>query len=393
MDEKEALDFSQSLLRYLRMELTPDEERVFLQSVASDPAKQKLLDYYRNTSALQKDFAYAERLNVTAAWEKVHARTAPHSSAHNRTQRRMANWKWLYRAAALVAAVAMAMWWYSSRQDGRVIADSQFGFKNDVLPGDDRATLVLSNGKTVSLDQSERSIKEGKHAISQTKNGMLSYLQQNGVDPSHFNEIRVPYAGQYKVTLADGTVVWVNSGSTLKFPVQFSGNERRVFLDGEAFFDVAKDPNRPFFVEAEGKTIEVVGTRFNVSAYSEEVQATLVEGAVKIMDTRSVRLLTPGQQAVCKPTGIDVLPANLERVTAWKDGYFVFDGNHIQTIMEQIARWYQVQVHYEGKIQQDVYSGSVPRNSTLGGVLRMLADVSDLRFEIDGRNVIVSNNH
>ncbi|MFC3196681.1 FecR domain-containing protein [Parapedobacter deserti] len=393
MDEKGALDFSQSLLRYLKLELTPDEERAFLQSVASDPAKQRLLDYYRNASALQKDFAYLDRLNVPEAWQKVRTRTALRHSEPNRTQRRLHKWKWLQYAAVLVVTVAVSFWWFSSLQDSRVIADNQYGFKNDVLPGDDRATLVLSDGKTVSLDQSERSIKEGKHAVSQTKNGMLSYWQQSGVDPSRFNEIRVPYAGQYKVTLGDGTVVWVNSGSALKFPVQFSGNERRVFLDGEAFFDVAKDPNRPFYVEAEGKTIEVVGTRFNVSAYSEEVQATLVEGAVKIMDTHSFRLLTPGQQAVCKPTGIDVLPADVERVAAWKDGYFVFDGNHIETIMEQIARWYQVQVHFQGKIQQDIYSGSVPRNSTLGGVLRMLADVSDLQFEIDGRNVIVSNNH
>ncbi|MGK6352577.1 FecR family protein [Parapedobacter sp. DT-150] len=398
MNEREAFDFSNVMLRYLRMELTPEEEQAFLQAVASDPDKQDLLNYYKHTSTLEKDLGYADRLNTEAAWDKVMAQVTWQASQQgNVNQQRHPIWrfrgKWLQYAAIVVAAVAATIWWYGNHRDSGIIADSQYGFKNDVLPGGNQALLVLSDGKTVPLDQSVRLIREGKYPVSASRDGELSYHQGVDGDPSRVNEVRVPQAGQYKVILSDGTTVWVNSLSTLTFPVQFGAGERRVTLEGEAFFDVTKDPARPFYVEVGGKTIQVLGTRFNVSAYSDEVMTTLVEGAVRIADTRSVRMLKPGQQAIAKPSGIDVLPANLEKATAWKDGYFVFEGDDIQTIMEQVARWYEVQVHYTGEIPQDVYSGSVPRHSTVGGVLQMLMDVSDLRFEVDGRDITVINKH
>ena len=390
MKESEAFDFSRLVLRYLRMELTPDEEHLFLAAIASDSEKQALLDYYKNTVALEKDLSYMDRLNPEGAWDKVMERVPVPSSPSTATKHPFFR-KWLRYAAVITAAAIAAIWWYSSGQDNGIIMDSQYGFKNDVLPGSARAMLILSNGKTVELSQSGQSIMEGKQAISESKNGNLSYRQGDGSSQHGFNEVRVPYSGQYKVTLSDGTLVWMNSLSKLKFPVQFNANERRVTLEGEAFFDVAKDADRPFYVEVGGRTIKVLGTKFNVSAYSDEVATTLVEGAVTIVDAHSVSKLEPGQQAVCTPSGITVLPANLEKATAWTAGYFVFDQDNIQTIMEQVARWYEVKVHYEGEIYSEIYSGSVSRSSTLGGVLRMLMDVGNLQFKIDGRDVTVTN--
>lgn len=390
MNEREAFEFSEWVLRYLKMELTPEEEDTFLQTIASDVEKQELLFYYKNAIVVEQDLPYLDKLDSEDAWNKVITRASLQASEQPQ-KKQIPLWRWSKYVAILVATVGIAVWWHSGEKDSRVITDNQFGFKNDVLPGGNKATLLLSNGNTVLLNQSEKFIEEGRRAISIAKNGELNYRKHKADRYEGINEIQVPDGGQYKVVLSDGTQVWVNSYSKLRFPVQFNGGERRVFLEGEAFFDVAKDTNRPFYVEVAGKTIQVLGTQFNVSAYAGEVLTTLVEGAVKVADNRFVRSLKPGQQAAFKPSGITVAPAYVDKVVAWKEGYFLFDQDTIQTIMDQIARWYKVEVHYQGKIQPDVYSGSIPRTSTLGGVLQMLRDVSNLQFEIDGTDVSVRN--
>lgn len=384
MNEQEAIAFSGLLLKYLRKELSSKEERLFLESVASDQQKQELLNYYKDGSGFKQRLDYMDSLDIESAWTKVLEKSG------HRERGRHGGWRWLQYAAILTCILAAGFLLYNYNHDEGIIRNNTYGFSNDILPGKDQAVLLLSDGRAVHLDESDRYVNENGRVVSASGNGQLVYLETAKESHGRYNEIRVPSSGQYKLVLSDGTKVWINSSSVLKFPVSFE-KERRVTLEGEAFFEIAKDSKHPFYIEVGKRTIQVLGTRFNVSAYGEEVMTTLVDGSVKVSDLRTEKMLEPGQQAVCNPAGIIIRPAHVRESTAWKDGYFVFDQENITVIMDQIARWYNVTIHYEGSMRQDLYSGSVPRSSTLGGVLQMLMDVSNLRFEIHDRDVTVRN--
>lgn len=378
MKDNEAFDFSELILKYLKNELSRDEERAFLDSVSKDALKKKLLDYYQDRENLDRDLTYHNRIDTEDAWNRVLAKkrlkdqpTLPVNSSSTSLFK-----TWMPYAAILFCILSLGAWKVMSNMDDHIIAENQFGYKNDVIARPGTAVVKLADGEEMVISNSEE----------------LNDHQSTDKNISRTNEITVSNAGKFKVSLADGSTVWVSSSSKLKYPSVFNGSERRVSLEGEAYFDIAKDAKKPFYVEVGGKAIRVLGTKFNVSAYTAGVRTTLLEGSVRIEDGKNVSLLKPGQQAIFNSEGIAIQAANVEKEVAWKNGYFTFDHDQIKDIMQEIGRWYEVTITYEGNYKDEVYSGSIPRTSSLGGVLQALTDVSALQFEIEGRNVKVKKN-
>jgi ferric-dicitrate binding protein FerR (iron transport regulator) len=233
---------------------------------------------------------------------------------------------------------------------------------------------------------------QGGAKVLKTGEGRLVYQPEKAAAKTVYNTIVIPSGGEYQVVLPDGTRVWVNAVSTLKFPTAFTGSTRRVELTGEAYFEVAPDSRRPFEVHSGSQTVRVLGTRFNVMAYDDEavVRTTLLEGSVRVSSTSAQVVLHPGQQAsLASASGdIHVSRVNVEAAVAWKNGLFRFDETDLKTIMRQISRWYDVEVEYSGPVTDRKFTGTMSRNVTLDHVLKVLA-LSDVHFKVEGRKITV----
>ena len=255
--------------------------------------------------------------------------------------------------------------------------------KVDAQPGGNKAVLTLADGKKISLTDAKigELVEEAGLKISKTADGQLLYetVKNDGAEaiPDAHNTIETPNGGQYRVTLPDGSKVWLNAASSLRYPASFIPlQERRVELSGEAYFEIVKDKNKPFLVVSGKQTVEVLGTHFNINAYGDEpnVKTTLLEGSIRLkkLDNGRSVLLIPGQQAVLEEKGVVVKKVPLDEAVAWKDGMFRFNNTDLQTIMRQMARWYNVEVAYEGNIDYKGFFGSIERNYTLTEVLEVL---------------------
>lgn len=277
----------------------------------------------------------------------------------------------------------------------------------DALPATSRARLVLSTGESIDIDSmaSEMLAQEGNTRINMTAKGQIEYLTTETTTTTAnnlYNTITVPRAGIFNLVLSDGTKVWINNASELRYPVAFGANERRVILKGEAFFEVAKNANKPFIVELpHSKIIKVLGTTFNTRAYTDEtaLTTTLVEGSVQLTSqdnttTSPLRTLTlrPGEEATLLPGSNNMVtrkPRILSDSYAWRTGLFHFEGENIQSAMTQIARWYDVKIVYEGTPPDDEVSGELYRTLPLSSVLKSLEKISSGRYEIKEKTVIV----
>ncbi len=261
----------------------------------------------------------------------------------------------------------------------------------DIRPGTSRATLTLADGSVMELDSSgnARNLSQGNTHV-QVKSGLLSYSGENN-GAAVFNTLNTPKGGQYKIVLSDGTKVWVNAASSLKYPAAFNGTDRTVELKGEAYFEVEKDAERPFRVKVDGKQVDVLGTSFNVMAYDDEeiMHTTLLEGAVKVSGGNASRTLAPGQQAKQGNDGnISVKEVDVEEAVAWKNGLFLFQDADVRTVMRQISRWYDIEIAYDGVPKTIKLNGEVYRNYNLSQVLTVLS-AAGLQFKIEGKKLIV----
>lgn len=269
---------------------------------------------------------------------------------------------------------------------------------NRIVPGSQRAELILEDGSTVNLDSAENGNIAFQGSVNvKNINGRIEYVPGKHKQPqlsAKFNTLRTPKGGFYQLTLSDGTKLWLNAASSLRYPVAFDGKERVVELKGEGYFEVAKDAARPFRVLVNDMSVEVKGTHFNVMAYENEtaVKTTLLEGSVSVTGAGHSALLNPGQQAeLSSHNQLKVISdVNLDQVIAWKNGYFHFDRAGLEVLMRQIERWYDVDVQYVGKIQQRSFGGKISRSSNIRDVLKIL-ELSKVSFRIENKNIIVSH--
>ena len=268
--------------------------------------------------------------------------------------------------------------------------------ENDVLPGGNKAILTLSDGYVISLDDAKNGqlAQQGNVQIAKLGNGQVAYSVIEGKQSEVvFNTLTTPRGGQFRLTLPDGSQVWLNSASSVKYPTAFIDRQRKVEISGEAYFEIAHNPSKPFIVSVNGMNVKVLGTHFNINAYDDEasVKTTLLEGSVSLNKADVVATLTPGQQAQLGNSGkIKVIDnVDIDQVVAWKNGYFSFNRADLQTVMRQIARWYDVDISYEGKIPERQFGGKIDRNSNASEVLKILRETK-VNFRIEGKKIIVT---
>jgi ferric-dicitrate binding protein FerR (iron transport regulator) len=280
---------------------------------------------------------------------------------------------------------------------------------HDIAPGKSAATLTLANGRKILLSAmpSGELANESGVTVSKTSDGKILYeIKENGAaKPGQHNLLSTAMGETYQVKLPDGSRVWLNAASSLKYPVSFSSlTDRRVELHGEAYFEVAKDKLHPFLVETDGQEVTVLGTHFNIKAYKEDknIVTTLAEGSVRVGYQASAWsdhgkivykdevILSPGQQSLLKGETISVSKAALEESLAWKDGNFVFNDANIEKIMQDIARWYNIEVFYEGPFPTGAFSGNISRSKNISQILKALESTKLVHFKIEGRKVYVS---
>ncbi|RNI37818.1 FecR family protein [Hanamia caeni] len=264
-----------------------------------------------------------------------------------------------------------------------------------IVPGGNHARLIMADGTAIVLDSIQNGKIQQGSAIISKQNGMLVYdgkMHANGAMPVTYNTLTTPRGGQYQVVLPDGSKVWLNASSSLRFPTAFIGKERNVELTGEAYFEVAKNKEKPFHVNVNGMQVEVLGTHFNINAYADEnsIKTSLLEGSVKIKRGSVSGLLKPGQQGILDDNNNDlkINRADMDEVVAWKNGLFQFDGANIKTIMLEISRWYNMEIVYEGNVPERSFVGKISRDAQLSDVLKIL-ELSSVKFKVEGRKIIV----
>jgi ferric-dicitrate binding protein FerR (iron transport regulator) len=271
----------------------------------------------------------------------------------------------------------------------------------DIAPGSNKAILQLADSSSIVLNDTNTGMlaQQGNTKVLKLDNGQLTYNALPGHSSATlYNTVSTPRGGQYQVVLPDGSKVWLNAASSLRFPTAFAGKERNVTLSGEAYFEIAHNKSMPFKVRVDELEVEVLGTHFNVMSYKNEAMTstTLLEGAVRVSslfatsDAGQGVVIRPGQQAGIRQHSsvFTVHEADIESVVAWKNGLFQFNGADMQTIMRQIERWFDVNVHYEGPIPEGHFSGTVGKNNSLLTVLRIFEE-SGLKFKIEGKELTV----
>lgn len=396
------------LKRYIRNECSPEEAEKILIWLANggDPARMFVFNQLLEEGEAGDRFSEQELQIIlqASAGRILHRIEEKQSVAGVYTFRRL---KWSAAAAVFLLLSVAAYFGLQDHSVPTIVQNTESNHeKEEITPGTDKAVLTLANGQTVILDEADNGsvAQEGNTKVIKL-DGQLSYRQSGNTTATvSYNTITTPNGGQYKLILADGTRVWLNAASSLRFPVSFTGTTRTVELTGEGYFEVAELPadeksGKILFIvkilNAAGNTgeVEVLGTHFNIMAYGDEgmVKTTLLEGSVKVKNNTRNTLLKPGQQASLQK---DILYTNdhvdVEEVVAWKEGYFQFDRKApIDHIMRQIARWYDVEIHYEGSIPNRRFGGKITRSSRLEDVLKML-ELNNIHFSVQGRVITVT---
>jgi transmembrane sensor len=298
------------------------------------------------------------------------------------------NWKSISIAATLIL---LGSWWlFIQRDPGITAQNNQLAYQSDMPPGKPGAKLRLSNGKEITLDGAKGGlVVKGQQLTYNDGSGLGSTAKP--FSEEHYTAF-TDNGNMYRLTLADGTEVWLNAASQLDFPAHFNGKNRQVKLKGEAFFKVAKDKNHPFIVESKGQQVKVLGTEFNINSYADEqlTKTTLVSGSIHISGSDHGFLLRPGQQASLNARGtLAVTDADTTLAIAWKNDKFLFEDNDIQFVLRMLKRWYNVEVIYAGPLPEVTFGGKISRFNHISSVLRVLETTGGVHFKTQGNKVYV----
>lgn len=390
----EKIEISYLLARFLGSELDDHEQIQLDKWLNEDVTHQSLLEDLMRTEEREKRFELIDRINLDYEWKRFQKNTAPKIIPMK------IKWLDLARYAAVIV-LPMLIAGYLLFQNYNA---NQFAANLPAIePGTQTAHLILSNGKKIALDEMALRMKEANNeVIIENKERTLNYTSVNDkikTQSTIFNELLIGKGEEYQLVLSDGTRVWLNSESRLKFPVQFANNRREVILEGEAFFEVTKNPNAPFIVKTGPMDIEVLGTSFNVSAYKDEasIQTTLVEGKVKVSSNIGQsfeQILKPNEQAVFSKSNnqFEVIEVNAALYASWREGIFVFDEENLDDILRKLSRWYDINVFFQSEeVRAYQFSGKLPRFKNCNELLDMIEKTTDVQFTMkENRTVIVN---
>ena len=369
------------ILKYLQGELTEGEQRE-LDEWLKDDRNKKLFSRLINKQRILVKMERLDEYDWEKSWKVMERKLR---------ERKKFSWKYWGMVASLLGIVLLGTWVFMEKNEKK----SPVVVMRGVEPGGVFAELVLPDGKIVELNKDSNNLFLGESGkVLRNENGVL-FLTQDSVQLQKvgYSEIRTPRGGEYQVVLPDNSIVWLNADSKLRFPLTFSGKERRVFASGELYFQVAKDSLSPFRIEVEGLyEVEVLGTEFNVRAYSDLPSATtLVDGRVLIRDKGTKVVLKPGEQAVKGKHGeVVVREVDVAPYIAWKQGYFLFEDERLEDILNELARWYNVNVFFENSsVREKRFSVDMPRHESFKEVLHLIEQTRSIRIEIEGNNVFV----
>ncbi|WP_207513679.1 FecR family protein [Longitalea luteola] len=395
MDQQSFEDF---LKKVAQQTHSPSELAEFLRWLKSLPGEQAAaaLDKYEQVFSTRDTNAGVDSEALRRIEEGIENRLGPWPAVDTISQKRTPVVLYLKVAAIFVVVLSIVSFFlyqnqFAGKRKQPVPATAAIG------PGKNQAVLKLSGGRSILLEEvADGVITMNDKATGFEKKSGLLVAKGDGQTPDDagaINMLETPKGGQYQLALPDGSRVWVNASTRLFFPTVFKPGERKVKVLGEAYFEVKSDPKNPFIVETgTGAFLRVLGTSFNVSAYPEDAQeiTTLLTGSLQVTRSQSQVLLKPGQQAIVNPEKImDVQEVETSYAVAWKEGYFMFNREPVKDVMNKIARWYDVEVVYEGPVIETRFWGTVSRFSRVSDVLKMLEATGRVHFTIEGRKIIV----
>ncbi|MNJ87464.1 fec operon regulator FecR [compost metagenome] len=382
--------------------ITPEQQVLLSDWVAQSSYNKMIFDRALTDEQLFGELAKLEKVGKVQAWEKlikiIHKEDS--TTVKMRTVKISTKSKTIWWVAASLIICSSFLMYYRFVKEVNVHKDKK-AVTMDLSPGMQGAILTLANGKQVSLDDMKNGEVEIQSGVkAKLVNGALSYEQATGT--SVYNTVNTPKRRQYQLILPDGTKVWLNSASSIRFPTRFASVERIVEVNGEAYFEVAKNKSVPFRIITKNKfEVVVLGTHFNINSYENEenTSTTLLEGEVRVEFRNKSVLLKPGQRAQVSQvknksnSGIETVDdVDLEKTIAWKNGIFDFDGMELKEVMRQLERWYDIEVEYEGPTPKRQFFGEISRKENLSDVLMALEE-SHIHFRLEeGRRLIVLAN-
>lgn len=331
-----------------------------------------------------------ERLTEAALLARIDCQIAA------RRTRRVKKVLYSVAAAAAVLIFFAAGMYYLAIRNTADHSNTELISANDIQPGSNRAVLTLANGQQILLDSSGDSIiaQQPGVSIDQSDSGLLAYhaIHSNMQQKMQYNTLVTPKGGQYRLILPDGTRVWLNAASSIKFPTAFIGDTRAVNITGEVYFEVAHNARHPFVVSAGAAEVRVLGTHFDINAYGDNglIKTTLLEGSVEVSSGKHHTKIKPGQQAIIgdRDADIKVNQVNVDGIVAWTHGFLSLEDNSVRQFMTELSRWYDVDVVYQGNIPDKKLGGLINRNTSLSDVLNVLA-FNGIKTKLEGHTIIV----
>ncbi len=380
------------LWRYQQHETLSELDRRILEDwLRQSQANEDLFDDISNEDAWNRQLAKLKSRDSKATWNLIRKRIEAGSSKKAPV---LFGWK-KYAAIAAIFAGAVTGTFILVTHHPKLMPDQDQTqaerFKNDVNPALPKPTLILANGTVIRLDTAHNGNLTASNLIWKTDSNSLTIQQTAKPAEDEFSTLTTPTGSSYQITLADGSRVWLNAGSSMTFPVSFPGNERRVILSGEGYFEITKNKNKPFLVDAGNGVVRVLGTEFNVRNYVDEPseKTTLVQGLISLRAGPDSTILKPGHQAVLGRGGkIKTDSVNIQQAAAWRQNLFWFQDEPFDEIMNEIARWYPIHVTYKGPLTER-FSGILPRSRSLIEVLKTLEVEEYVHFRIQGNEVQV----
>jgi len=383
------------VLKYLRGALNSFEEEAFKNWLNQNEANKAFLKAVQDEAKLKEELDFYASIDNKKNWqglvEKIHPEPKINKLWPNQTVLK-------YAAVFLLLSLSFLAVYINHKQPELASkTPTTISDLAEIKPGKDKAILTLADGTELLLNESsENGLLRANHHIKITKqNGRVIYqfIGKPAVGAElEYHTITTPNGGQYQLVLPDGTQVWLNAASSLRFPVDFIKGERKITLTGEGYFEVIKNKEQPFKVIANNTIVEVLGTHFNIKAYGEEnsTKTTLLEGSVKVNKANEGVVLKPGFQAVTGKTDkIITSPADLEQTMAWKEGYFQFNNEDFDSIVAQLERWYNIEIIYPSTISSWKFNGAIPRNTNLNQLLQIFELSGSIKFSVEGRRVMV----
>ncbi|HYE54378.1 MAG TPA: FecR domain-containing protein [Chitinophagaceae bacterium] len=377
------------IFKYIQGELSEQEQQELDAWVEQSDANRALFSEMTNPVRLNTALDEFRKTDKRAGWERLQQRLFVAEP------KRVIFSGAFFRIAATVILVLLVGGgaWFMTTNNKKGMDEGQalIAKPTDKKPGEKKAQLVM-DGRTIDLEKVFDSTFTEQDGVSIVNGkGVLSYNSTSAARGTARHTIVIPRGGEYQVVLEDGTRIWMNSASSLSYPAHFDGKDRRVELTGEAYFEVAPNKQKPFIVQSSDLQIEALGTSFNVMSYAEEpsTRTTLVEGKVRVRLGGEAKMLEPGKTAETVNGSIKIRPANIAQETGWRDGLFSFHNTGIREVMNQLSRWYDVDVRYEEGVLSNHITGDIPRSDSLKTALKKLALTGSAKFAIENNSVIV----